>query len=71
MSENLSHYRQALLDERRSTHATLVGTIAEHVKNVSDVDELAFVPGQQHPVCSDSEEVLWLALEQLMFVDAP
>ncbi|MDO5744410.1 MAG: hypothetical protein Q4P23_08070, partial [Micrococcaceae bacterium] len=33
--------------------------------------ELTFVPGQQHPVYSDSEEVLWLALEQLMFVDAP
>ena len=29
------------------------------------------MPGQQHPVYSDSQEVLWLALEQLMFVDAP
>ena len=27
------------------------------------------MPGQPHPVYSDSDDVLWLALEQLLFTD--
>ncbi|BAJ74992.1 coenzyme F390 synthetase [Microbacterium testaceum StLB037] len=63
---SLDAYLNGHSPERRELFAELVTMAAGLADHAEDVSPLVFVPGRPHPEWEDADEVLWMAVEQLM-----
>lgn len=63
---SLDAYLEGRSPERRELFAELVTMAAGLADRADDVSRLVFVPGRPHPEWDDADEVLWIAVEQLM-----
>lgn len=66
--ESLEAYVSSLAPQRVSLFTLLTARAAERAAERPDIQDFVFVPSHPHPTWTDSQAVLWRAVEQMMLV---